>query len=50
MLYSIMFNGKPIEKLEKRELISVIEAVCEQLEECKKSVKWWKAKYEEAGA
>ena len=48
MPHSVVYNDKPIEELEKPELIAAIEAVCGQLENCKQAAAWYKKKYEEA--
>ena len=48
MPHSIVYNGKPIEELEKPELLLVIEALCRQLDDWKRSAEWFKEKYEQA--
>ncbi len=47
MTHSIVFNNKPIEELEKPELLKALEAVCNRTEAWKQSAEHWKKKYEE---
>jgi len=42
MTRSIRFNGEPIEKLSKLELLNLVEVCCNQIEDWKMSAEHWK--------
>ena len=45
MAHSVVYNGKRIEDMDKPALLLAMEAVCGQLENCKKDAKYWEVMY-----
>ena len=48
MPHSIIYNGKPIENLEKPALLEAIYALCCRLEDCKTDATYWEKKYKDS--
>ena len=48
MPHSIIYNGKPIEGLEKPDLLEAIDVLCCQLEDCKVNAAYWEKIYKDS--
>jgi len=50
MPHTVVYNEKPIEELDKPQLITALEAVCNQLEDWKKATEYWRSRCEKQEA